>query len=56
MSSSAWKGHISFGLVSEPIRLFIAARESHVSFYQIHSACGTFVKQQLKQLRKPTCP
>jgi DNA end-binding protein Ku len=47
MASSVWKGYISFGLVSVPVRLFAAARESHVSFNQIHSECGSRIKQQI---------
>ena len=47
MATSVWKGYISFGLVSVPIRLFTAARESHISFNQIHAECGTRTKQQL---------
>ncbi len=30
MPSSSWKGYISFGLISVPIRLYAAARASHV--------------------------
>lgn len=47
MASTVWKGYVSFGLISVPIRLFVAAREEHVSFNQIHKECGTRVKQQL---------
>lgn len=47
MASTVWKGYVSFGLISVPIRLFVAAREEHVSFNQIHKDCGTRVKQQL---------
>ncbi len=47
MASTVWKGYFSFGLISVPIRLYVAARESHVSFNQIHQVCGTRVKQQL---------
>ena len=47
MASSSWKGFISFGLISVPIRLFAAARESHVRFHEIHRECGTRVHQQL---------
>jgi DNA end-binding protein Ku len=47
MASTVWKGFFSFGLISVPIRLYVAARESHVSFHQIHAVCGTRVKQQL---------
>lgn len=47
MASTVWKGYVSFGLISVPIRLFVAAREQHVSFNQVHKECGTRVKQQL---------
>jgi DNA end-binding protein Ku len=47
MASTVWKGYVSFGLISVPIRLFVAAREQHVSFNQIHKVCGSRVKQQL---------
>jgi DNA end-binding protein Ku len=47
MASTVWKGYISFGLISVPIRLFVAARESHISFNQVHEVCGTRIKQQL---------
>jgi DNA end-binding protein Ku len=47
MASSAWKGYISFGLISVPIRLYPAARYSHVVFHEIHRKCGTRVRQQL---------
>jgi DNA end-binding protein Ku len=47
MASTVWKGYISFGLVSVPVRLYAAARESHVSFNQIHTPCGSRIKQQL---------
>ncbi len=47
MASTVWKGFISFGLVSVPVRLYAAAREEHVSFNQIHSECGGRIKQQI---------
>ena len=47
MASSVWKGYISFGLVSVPFRLFAAAREAHVSFNQLHTVCGSRIKQQI---------
>jgi len=52
MASTVWKGYISFGLISVPIRLFVAARENHVSFNQIHQVCGSRIKQQTYC---PTC-
>jgi len=47
MASTVWKGYISFGLISVPIRLFVAAREQHISFNQVHEVCGTRIRQQL---------
>jgi DNA end-binding protein Ku len=46
LASTVWKGYISFGLISVPVRLFAAAREQHVSFNQIHEVCGSRIKQQ----------
>jgi DNA end-binding protein Ku len=47
MASTVWKGYISFGLVSIPVRLYVAARDTHISFHMLHEVCGTRVKQQL---------
>jgi DNA end-binding protein Ku len=47
MASTVWKGYISFGLVSVPLRLYTAARGEHVSFHMVHETCGTRVRQQL---------
>jgi len=40
MPHSIWKGAISFGLVSIPVRLFSATEEKDVSFRQVHAADG----------------
>jgi DNA end-binding protein Ku len=47
MASTVWKGFLTFGLISVPIRLFAAARREHVSFHMIHKTCGGRVRQQL---------
>ena len=47
MAASVWKGTVSFGLVSVPIKLFVAARYSHISFHEVHRECGHRVQQQL---------
>ncbi|HYP13494.1 MAG TPA: Ku protein [Bryobacteraceae bacterium] len=52
MASTIWKGYISFGLISIPIRLFAAARSERISFNQIHEPCGSRIKQQIYC---PTC-
>ena len=35
-----WKGTVSFGLVSIPVRLYAATEEKGVSFRQVHDADG----------------
>ena len=47
MASTIWKGHLTFGLVSLPIRLHVAARSETISFNQIHKADGSRIKQVL---------
>lgn len=47
MAATVWKGYITFGLISIPIRLFTAARSERVGFHQVHEVCGTRIKQQL---------
>jgi DNA end-binding protein Ku len=47
MASSVWKGHITFGLVSFPVRLSVAARGETVGFNQLHKADGSRIKQVL---------
>ncbi len=47
MPSTAWKGLISFGLVSIPIRLYAAARPSRINLHQLHSVCKTRLRQPL---------
>lgn len=46
MASTVWKGYITFGLITIPIRLYTAARTDRVSFNQIHGPCGSRIKQQ----------
>lgn len=52
MASSVWKGHLTFGLISIPIRLFTAARGERISFNQLHKECHTRLRQPLFC---PTC-
>jgi DNA end-binding protein Ku len=46
MARSIWKGTISFGLVSIPVRLYLAQESGGVSFRQLHRACHTPIKLQ----------
>ena len=34
--SSVWSGHISFGLISLPVKLYSGARTSAISFNMLH--------------------
>jgi len=45
MASSVWKGHLSFGLVSFPIRLFCAARSETISFNLLHKDDHSRIRQ-----------
>ena len=47
MAATVWKGYVTFGLISIPVRLFTAARNERVSFHMIHEVCNTRIKQQL---------
>jgi DNA end-binding protein Ku len=47
MASTVWKGHLAFGLVSLPIKLYSAARSETVSFNQLHKSDNSRVKQVL---------
>jgi len=47
MATSIWKGHLTFGLVSFPVRLFTAARSETISFNQLHKEDNSRVKQVL---------
>jgi DNA end-binding protein Ku len=38
---------ISFGLVSIPVRLYVATHSEQLSFNQIHEPCGSRIKQQI---------
>lgn len=46
MATTVWKGSVTFGLISIPIRLYPAARESHLRFHEIHRECGTRIHPQ----------
>jgi DNA end-binding protein Ku len=41
---SIWKGSISFGLVSIPVKLFSATEEKDVAFHQVHRTDGGRIK------------
>jgi DNA end-binding protein Ku len=47
MATTVWKGHLTFGLISIPIRMFAAARGERISFNQLHKECHSRLKQPL---------
>src|SRR5215813_1132504 len=47
MASTVWKGHLTFGLISIPVRMFAAARGERISFNQLHKECHSRLKQPL---------
>src|SRR5579864_911699 len=47
MASSVWKGHLTFGLVSFPVRLFSAARSETISFNLVHMEDHSRIRQAI---------
>jgi len=47
MASTVWKGHLTFGLVSFPVKLYSAARSESISFNQLHKSDNSRVRQVL---------
>jgi DNA end-binding protein Ku len=45
MAAASWKGFLSFGLVTIPIRLSPAARTERISFNQLHTVCHSRIRQ-----------
>src|SRR5579872_6667691 len=45
MASSVWKGHLTFGLVSFPVRLFSAARSETINFNLLHKDDHSRIRQ-----------
>jgi DNA end-binding protein Ku len=45
MPATVWKGYLSFGLVSFPVRLFAAARAEAVHFHMLHKKDLSRVKE-----------
>jgi DNA end-binding protein Ku len=45
MPATVWKGYLSFGLVSFPIRLFAAARPEPLHFHMLHKPDASRIKE-----------
>lgn len=47
MARSIASGTITFGLVSIPVKMYVATSSKQIAFHMIHAECGRRVKQQL---------
>ena len=47
MATTAWRGLLTFGLVSVPIRLYAAARAKRIYLHPLHRDCHTRLTQPL---------
>jgi DNA end-binding protein Ku len=52
MAMAARKGIITFGLVSIPVELHVAARPVTIAFHQVHAVCGSRINYRV---HCPTC-
>lgn len=46
MARAIWKGIISFGLVSIPVKLYTATENHDIHFNQVHEKCHTRIREQ----------
>ena len=46
MAATVWKGHLTFGLVSIPVKLFRAARTERIALHRLHRGNASRVRQQ----------
>ena len=56
MATTVWKGHLTFGLISIPVKLYRAARAEKVSFRQLHRADHSRVRQTYVRDEPPGWP
>ena len=46
MAATVWKGHVTFGLISIPVRMYSAARGERIAFHYLHGECNSRIRQQ----------
>jgi DNA end-binding protein Ku len=46
MPRAMWKGAVSFGMVTIPVKLYTATEEKDVAFHMLHKKDGVRIKQQ----------
>jgi len=52
MAASVWKGHLTFGMVSFPIRLFSAARSETISFNLLHKDDNSRIRLDVQHISR----
>lgn len=45
MATTVWKGHLTFGLIAIPVKLYSAARGERVAFHYLHQQCNSRIRQ-----------
>jgi DNA end-binding protein Ku len=56
MPSTVWKGQLTFGLVSLPVRLYRAARKERVRFHYVHQPPGPAEAREEEEERSERAP
>jgi len=56
MAATVWKGHLTFGLVSIPVRLFRAARAEKVSLHHLYREKRVEAPREIEQAPPPSRP
>src|SRR5579884_3848632 len=56
MPTTIWKGHLSFGLVTIPVKLYRAARAEKVSFHQLYRSPAAVPRQEPEENVVPEPP
>ena len=46
MPRSIWKGTISFGMISVPVKLYAATESKDVAFNTLHAKCNSRIRQK----------
>jgi DNA end-binding protein Ku len=47
MARAVWRGAIQFGLVTIPVRLYLATESKGVSFNMLHASCGSRIQMKI---------
>jgi non-homologous end joining protein Ku len=56
MAASVWKGHITFGLISIPVRLLRAARSERVPLRELYQFQRPSVRDEENEMQAAAAP